>query len=119
MAKHIKIRWISSVRILKLEKGFPVLPVVLIMAVLPEPAISNDDVTQRIKDSTRLMSSIRSLLLRMHFDDDACNQNYTSKGTDDDPYIVDYLQNDRQDAMNSSRKQNGPLPFSNPSPYLR
>jgi hypothetical protein len=44
-----------------------------------------------------LFSSARRL------DDDVCNQNYAGNGTDDDPYIVDYLHNDRQDAMNFSK----------------
>ncbi|KAH8907819.1 MFS transporter [Coniochaeta sp. PMI_546] len=46
------------------------------MDIIPEPALSDDDVPQR---------------------------NYVGKGTDDDPYIVDYLHNDRQDAMNFSK----------------
>ncbi|KAK1766625.1 MFS transporter [Phialemonium atrogriseum] len=70
------------------------------MAVLPEPAVSDDDVPQRVKDSSRRMSWIQSLLLRTHLDDDVCNQSYAGNGTDDHPYIVDYLHNDRQDAMN-------------------
>lgn len=74
------------------------------MAVLPEPAVSSDDnVPQRVKDSSRRMSWIRSLLLRTRLDDDVCNQNYAGNGTHDDPYIVDYLHNDRQDAMNFSK----------------
>jgi hypothetical protein len=99
----IKTRWFSSVRILNLDTGFPVLLVVLIMAVLPGPAVSDDDVPQQVKDSSRRMSWIRSLLLRTRLDDDVCNQNYAGNGTDDDPYIVDYLHNDRQDAMNFSK----------------
>jgi MFS family permease len=70
------------------------------MAVLPEPALSNDDVPQRVKDSSQRLSWIRSLLLRTRLDDDVCNQNYAGNGTDDDPYIVDYQHNDRQDALN-------------------
>ncbi|KAJ9150193.1 MFS general substrate transporter [Pleurostoma richardsiae] len=73
------------------------------MAILPEPAVSDDNVPQRAKDSSRRMSWIRSLLLRTRLDDDVCNQNYAGNGTDDDPYIVDYLHNDRQDAMNFSK----------------
>ncbi|KAK4234846.1 MFS transporter [Achaetomium macrosporum] len=75
------------------------------MAVVPEPAVSDNDVPQRVKDSSsRPMSCIiRSLLLPTRLDDDVCNQHYTGKGTDDDPYIVDYLPNDRQDAMTFSK----------------
>jgi MFS family permease len=78
-------------------------PIVLIMAGLPEPAISSNEILQRVKDSSRPMSWMRSLLLRTHLDDEVCNQNYDGNGTDDDPYIVDHLHNDRQDAMNFSK----------------
>lgn len=73
------------------------------MAALPELAVSDDDIPQRVKDSTLRMSWIRSLLLRMRLEDDVCNQNYAGNGTDDDPFIVDYLPNDRQDAMKFSK----------------
>lgn len=73
------------------------------MAVLPEPAVSDDDVPQPVKDSSRRMSWIRSLILRTRLDDDVCNQNYAGNGTEDDPYIVDYLHNDRQDPLTFSK----------------
>ncbi|KAF2491344.1 MFS general substrate transporter [Lophium mytilinum] len=73
------------------------------MAALPEPAVSDDDIPQRVKDSSRRLSWIRSLLLRTRLDDDVCNRNYAGNGTHDDPYIIDYLHNDRQDAMNFSK----------------
>ncbi|KAI1408882.1 MFS transporter [Hypoxylon sp. FL1857] len=70
------------------------------MTVPPEPAIS-DDVPQRVKDSSSQRTSwIRSFLPCTRLDDDVCHQNYAGNGTDDDPYIVDYLHDDRQDAMN-------------------
>ncbi|EXJ69737.1 uncharacterized protein A1O5_06808 [Cladophialophora psammophila CBS 110553] len=73
------------------------------MALLPEPTVSDDDdAPQRVKDSSRRMSWIRSLLLCTYLDDDVYNQNYAGNGTDDDPYIVDYLHNGRQDAMDFS-----------------
>ena len=75
------------------------------MAVLPEPAVSDDDVPQRVKDSSRRMFWIRSLLIRTRLDDDVCNQNYAGNGTNDDPYIIDYLHNDREDAMSFSKGQ--------------
>jgi predicted MFS family arabinose efflux permease len=74
------------------------------MAILPEPAVSDDDVAQRAKNSFRHTPWIRSLLFfRTSLNDDVCNQNYAGSGTDDDPYIIDYLHNDSQDAMNFSR----------------
>ena len=66
-----------------------------IMAVLPELTVPD-------KDSSRHMSWIR-VLLHTRLDDDVCTQNYAGNGTNDDPYIVDYLQNDSQDAMNFSK----------------
>lgn len=73
------------------------------MAIFPEPALSNNDRRQRVKNSNRTLSWIQSLLFRPHLYSDVCNQNYTGNGTDDDPYIVDYLHNDPQDAMNFSK----------------
>lgn len=86
--------WFSSIRILNLDTGLPVLPV-LIMAAPPEP---DDDVPRRIKASQRI-SWIRSLLLHTRPDDNILNQNYTGTGTTSDPYVIDYLPNDHQDAM--------------------
>jgi hypothetical protein len=85
-----RTRWFPSFLILNLDTGLPVLNVILNMAGLPEPAVSDDDVPQRVKDSSRRMSWIRSLLLRTRLDDDVRNQNYAGNGTDDDPYIVEY-----------------------------
>jgi len=102
----MKTHWFSYVCILNLDISLPVLPVlpvILIMAVHPEPAVSDDDIPQRVKDSSRRMSWIRSRLLRTHLDDDVCNRNYSGSGTNDDPYLVNYLHNDRQDAMNFSK----------------
>lgn len=72
------------------------------MAALPEPDVPDEDVHQRHKHSPQSMSWIRSLLFGLRLNDDICNQNYAGSGTDEDPYIVDYLQNDRQNAMNLS-----------------
>ena len=99
----MKARWFSSVHILNLNISLPVLPIIPIMAVLPEPAVSDDDVPRRDKNSSRCISWIQPLLLRMNLDNNVCNQNYAGNGTPDDPYIVDYLHNDRQDAMNFSK----------------
>ncbi|KAH0833550.1 hypothetical protein AYO21_05228 [Fonsecaea monophora] len=72
------------------------------MAGLLVPVAVDDDGPQRIKDSSPRMSWIQSLL-RIRLDDDVCNQNYPGRGTDDDPYIIDFLQNDCQDAMNFTK----------------
>lgn len=45
------------------------------------------------------------LLLHTHLEDNVCDQNYAGNVTDDDPYSVDYLYNDRRDAMNFSKGQ--------------
>jgi MFS family permease len=47
------------------------------------------------------MSGILSYFSHAHrLDENVCNQNYSGKGTADDPFVIDYLQNDHQDAMN-------------------
>ncbi|KAE9369873.1 MFS general substrate transporter [Stipitochalara longipes BDJ] len=38
-------------------------------------------------------------LLRTCLDNDVCSQNYAGKGTADEPYVIDYLQNDSEDAL--------------------
>lgn len=48
------------------------------------------------------MSWIRSLCHRTDFHGDRLDETYTGSGTQEDPYIVDYLQNDHQDAMRFS-----------------
>lgn len=83
--------------------SLPVLPGILSMAVHPEPAVSDSDVLQRGKDAFRQTSWIQTLIFHTSLDDDICIQNYTGNGTNDDPYIVDYLLNDRHDAMNFSK----------------
>jgi len=91
--------WFYSVRILNPDPRLPVLPVFLIMAIHPEP---DDDVPKRDKNRSQCVSWIRPLL-HTRLDDHICNQNYAGNGTADDPYIVDYLHNDSQDAMNFSK----------------
>ena len=99
----MKARLFSAIRILNLYTSLPVPPLVLIMAVVTEPVASDDDVPQQIKASSRRTSWIRSLVWHTRLDDDVCNQNYAGNGTDDDPYIIDYLHNDHQDAMSFSK----------------
>jgi hypothetical protein len=110
----MKTGWFSSFGILNLDigLGLAVVPIMAAAAVLPEPAVSSspspshsDGVhPQRVKDSgssRRIISWIRSFHTRL--DDDVCNQTYAGNGTVDDPYIIDYLHNDRQDAMNFTK----------------
>ena len=73
------------------------------MTSLPEPATSHDDVQQPFKHSPLRTSRIRSFIFDTSLHDDVFNRHYAGSGTNDDPYIVDYLQNDRQDAMNFSK----------------
>ncbi|KIW35707.1 uncharacterized protein PV07_02391 [Cladophialophora immunda] len=68
-----------------------------------EPTASVDEVPQRVTDSFLRKSRIRSLLELTRLDDDVCRQNYAGSGTVDDPYIVDYLRDDLQDALNFSK----------------
>ena len=76
------------------------------MAAPPEPTVSSSDNHQQATDSPRSMSGIRSYFCRTRrLDENVCNQNYSGKGTADDPYVIDYLQNDYQDAMSFSAKR--------------
>ncbi|KAG0644967.1 Major facilitator superfamily multidrug transporter mdrA [Hyphodiscus hymeniophilus] len=70
------------------------------MAVLPGPSVPSSNDYQQDEESLRNMSGIRSYFSRMRLDENVCNQNYSGNGTADDPYVIDYLQNDYQDAMN-------------------
>lgn len=100
-----KFSYISIMNI-HLQSGSLVSSVRRIMAVLTEKTVSDHDNPQTGKDSSESsaqMSLIRSLLFCTRLDDQICNQNYTGNGTDDDPYIVDYLPDDRQNAMNFSK----------------
>ncbi|KAL2432885.1 Efflux pump FUB11 [Exophiala dermatitidis] len=75
------------------------------MTVLPEPGVSdaNKNVPQRVHDSSRPVSRIRSLVLLGTYlandNDNVCNHNPTGHGTRDNPYIVEYLNHDRHDAQ--------------------
>lgn len=73
------------------------------MAMFPEPPLFNAELLQQINNFLRNVSWIRSISCHARLDDDICGQTYTGNGTDEDPYIIDYLHNDRQDAMNFSK----------------
>lgn len=75
------------------------------MATPPRLAASSDNAPERVEDSSQRMSWIQSFLLRTRLDDDVCNQHYAGNGTADDPYIIEYLHNDRQDAMNFPKRR--------------
>lgn len=69
------------------------------MAAFPKTVIYNNDITMRARGTSRQMSWIRGHFLHPRLDEVVCNQTYTGSGTEDDPYIFDYLHNDHQDAM--------------------
>jgi hypothetical protein len=73
------------------------------MAVIPELTTSNDDTYQQPKGSSRRTSTMRFLFLRTQLDENVCNQNYAGRGSYNEPYIIDYLPNDHQDAMNFTK----------------
>lgn len=69
------------------------------------PTVSSSD-DQRIEDSSRSISGIRSYFSRKrHLDENVFNQNYSGKGTVDDPYVIDYFHNDHEDAMSFPMKR--------------
>ena len=76
------------------------------MAAVPKPTVSDDpnlNKSNRAKGYHRYTTWIQSLLLPIRLDDHICNWNYAGKGTSEDPYQVEYLQNDSQDAMKFSK----------------
>lgn len=75
------------------------------MAVLPVSGSLDDEVPAHREKEYSYISRIRSFLLHSRLDEDIWNQNYTGIGTDDDPYIIDYLHNDTQDAMKFSKRR--------------
>jgi hypothetical protein len=76
------------------------------MAAPFEPTVSSLDNHQRVQDSPRSMAGIESYFFRTRrLDENVCNQDYSGKGTADDPYVIDYLQNDYQDAMDFPMKR--------------
>ncbi|KAL7902997.1 MFS general substrate transporter [Trichoderma sp. SZMC 28014] len=80
------------------------------MPDLPKPAVSSfsHSIPQRAEEakadpSSRRKSWIPSFLRHTRLDDDVCNQDYPGNGTADDPYVIDFLQNDGEDALNFSK----------------
>ncbi|VUC35402.1 unnamed protein product [Clonostachys rosea] len=74
------------------------------MGVLPETDTSSSEDIRQSKDFSQPISWIQSLLFHT-LSDDVYNQDYPGNGTDDDPYLVDYLHNDSQDAMNFTNRR--------------
>ncbi|KAL9485426.1 hypothetical protein ACSS6W_004215 [Trichoderma asperelloides] len=70
------------------------------MAAAPEPSVSSSDDTQRVENSPQSRSGILSYFFTTRLDEDVCIHEYSGKGTADDPYVIDYLQNDSQDPLN-------------------
>ncbi|GFP51855.1 efflux pump FUB11 [Trichoderma asperellum] len=70
------------------------------MAAAPEPSVSSSDDTQRVENSPQSRSGILSYFFTTRLDEDICIHEYSGKGTADDPYVIDYLQNDSQDPLN-------------------
>ncbi|UKZ84091.1 uncharacterized protein TrAFT101_000014 [Trichoderma asperellum] len=75
------------------------------MAAAPKPSISSSDNTQRVKDSPQSRSGILSYFFNTRLNEDVCIHKYSGKGTADDPYVIDYLQNDSQDPLNMPMAQ--------------
>ncbi|KAI0143424.1 MFS transporter [Xylariaceae sp. FL1272] len=73
------------------------------MTVLADPAVSNDDLSPQAKPYVGTMPWIRSFVHPQHLDDGVQSQPYPGNGTDADPYIIDYLLDDHEDAMNFSK----------------
>ncbi|OAA36873.1 Major facilitator superfamily domain, general substrate transporter [Metarhizium rileyi] len=81
------------------------------MAAVSEPSISSSDDHQRVKEFPPNSSRNRSHFFHTRLDDDVCNQKYSGKGTADDPYVIDYLPDDRQDPLNMSMQRKWVITF--------
>lgn len=101
----MKTKLLTSLQILNLDTVVPVLPVVPNMALIDELPISNTQSPQQAKHTGETPGDTTwteklGNLFNKPLSQDVRSQEYTGKGTDDDPFIVDYLHNDQQDAMN-------------------
>lgn len=74
-----------------------------VMAASSKHSPGNDNVSRSVKEPSHSISWMRSFFLSTHLDVKIRNHKYVGKGTGQDPYIVDYLPNDRQDAMSISK----------------
>ncbi|KAI1325755.1 MFS transporter [Xylariaceae sp. FL0255] len=72
------------------------------MAVLLEPVVPDNLATQRAKSFSQQVSWSQSLSFHALLDDEVCKYNYSGDGTDDMPYIMEYLPKDHEDAMGFS-----------------
>lgn len=82
----------------------------LIMSTLPQIDSTDDTASKRLNTtSPRVATPVQYFLSTpARFDHDVCEQRYAGRGTVEEPYVVEYLPNDRQDALNfpKSRKRN-------------
>lgn len=80
-----------------------VLPSNNMIATLPEHCNADNDKPKRVKDYFRRIFWVQSTVSLPRPDDNDCNRDYAGSGTQQDPYLVDYLQDDPQDAMRMSK----------------
>lgn len=75
------------------------------MSAFPTLSDSDNDGPKEAKGSSRRMSWVQSLFSSTRVDEDGCTDGYSGTGTSEDPFVVDFRQNDRQDAMSFSKRR--------------
>ncbi|KAL1862656.1 hypothetical protein Daus18300_008454 [Diaporthe australafricana] len=73
------------------------------MSALPKLTASDHHNPKKSKNHSQCMSWIQSLFSATQLNKGGCNQGYAGKGTHEDPFVVDYGQDDRQDPMKLSK----------------
>lgn len=63
------------------------------------------DTSQRLREYYQRLLQIRFLSLSIEIDDSEINRSYTGNGTNQDPYLVENLQNDRHSALNFPKRK--------------
>jgi hypothetical protein len=99
---RLKTYLFSSISIFNHYPGF-FCPVLENMEPFSKNTLPDDDNPKRADDYSQHKSCIQLLSPSTQLDDDVYKQSYAGHGTNDDPYVIDFLRNDRQNAMSFSK----------------
>ena len=79
------------------------------IATPPERHNADDDKPKRVMDYFRRIFWVQSIISLPRPDNHDCNQDYAGSGTQEDPYLIAYLQDDPQAAMKMSNGRRYPI----------
>lgn len=69
-----------------------------------EPNFTSFSSHKQLQDTARIMVWLRSWFGReSRLDEKVCDQDYAGKGTIEDPFVIDFLHDDGQDALGFSK----------------